>query len=358
MTYSPHTPLKGRGTASNADSRYGLHRRETVDDGWNTLEEEPPRLATTVTVETAKRILSRNASPDIPFDQSINAYRGCEHGCIYCYARPTHAYMDLSPGLDFESKLFAKPDAARLLRSELRKRGYRCTPIALGANTDPYQPIEKDWRITRQILEVLAETRHPVTITTKAALVERDMDLLAQLAADHLVQVQISITTLDKDLARRLEPRASSPRRRLQAIESLSRAGVPVGVMVAPVIPVLTDSEMEAILSAAAQAGAVHAGYQLLRLPLEVAELFQAWLKEQEPLKAEHVMSRVRDAREGRDNDSRFETRQLGTGAYAGLLRQRFRLAERKAGLAADFPALNTALFKPPLLPGEQMSLF
>lgn len=358
MAHDPSKPHPGRAAGSNQDSRYSRYRHEACDDGWESPDEEPARLATTVTVETAKRIISCNDSPDIPFEQSINAYRGCEHGCIYCYARPTHAYLGLSPGLDFESRLYAKPDAARLLQNELRKRSYRCRPIALGANTDPYQPIERDWRITRQILEVLAECRHPVTITSKSALLERDLDLLAALAADRLVHVQISVTTLDKQLARRLEPRASSPRRRLQTIQALSQAGIPVGIMLAPVIPVLTDSEMESILAAGARAGAIHAGYQLLRLPLEVAELFEDWLERHEPLKAAHVMNRIRDTREGRANDSRFGLRHAGTGVYADLLRQRFRLAAKKHDLLSAAPALATGLFKPPVLAGEQLSLF
>lgn len=351
-------PHKGRAATGNEDSRYSRYRHESCDDGWEPGDADPAALATTVTVETARRIISRNDSPDIPFNQSINAYRGCEHGCIYCYARPTHAYLGLSSGLDFESKLYAKADAAHLLITELRKRGYRCAPIAMGANTDPYQPIERHWRITRQILEILAECRHPVTITSKAALIERDLDLLARLAADNLVQVQISVTTLDPDLARRLEPRASAPRRRLQAIETLSRAGIPVGVMLAPVIPVLTDGEMEAILAAAAQAGARYAGYQFLRLPLEVADLFAAWLQQHEPLKAEHVMNRIRDSRGGLANDSRFGVRHSGTGAYADLLQQRFRLGLKKARLTQDSPALETGLFRKPVLVGEQLSLF
>jgi DNA repair photolyase len=358
MAHNPHHIMKGRAATRNDGSRYLQRQHEACDDGWGSLDQPPAPLPTTVTEENAKRIISTNDSPDIPFEQSINAYRGCEHGCIYCYARPTHAYLGLSPGLDFETRLYAKPDAARLLAQELRKRGYRCQPIALGANTDPYQPIERDRRLTRQILEVLAECRHPVTITTKSALLERDIDLLQRLAADGLVHVNLSITTLAPALARRLEPRTSSPRRRLQAIHTLRQAGIPVGVMLAPVIPVLTDSEMEAILAAAAHAGAGYAGYQLLRLPLEVAELFENWLEQHEPLKASHVMQRIRDTREGRNNDSRFGQRLAGSGPYADLLGQRFRLAVKKNGLPVAAPPLETGLFKPPVLSGEQLSLF
>lgn len=351
-------PGKGRAAGSNRVSRYNQHQRESFDDGWLQEDEEPPRLATTVQRDTAKTIIARNTSPDIPFEQSLNAYRGCEHGCIYCYARPSHAYLGLSPGLDFETRLFAKPHAAELLKKELRKRDYRCSPLALGANTDPYQPIERDWRITRQVLEVLAECRHPVSITTKSCLVERDLDILAPMAEQNLVQVQISVTTLDKELARRLEPRASSPRRRLEAIARLRGAGVPAAVMVAPVIPVLTDGELETILASAAQAGATQAGYILLRLPLELVELFAEWLEAHEPLKAAHVMSRLRDLRSGGAYDSRFGLRQLGTGPFADLLRQRFRLALKRSGLSDTWPALDAGQFRPPVMPGDQLSLF
>ena len=302
-------------------------------------------------------MIQRNDSPDLPFSLSLNAYRGCEHGCIYCYARPSHAYLNLSPGLDFETKLFAKPDAAKLLRAELAKPSYQCSPIALGSNTDPYQPIEREWKITRQILEVLAEHRHPVSIVTKSALVERDSDVLTQLASDDLVQVFVSVTTLDAELARNMEPRAASPRRRLQAIQTLNEAGVPCGVMVAPVIPFLTDSELEHILQAAHLHGARSAGYTLLRLPYELKDLFKDWLAVHYPLKAEHVMNRMREMRGGRENDPDFGSRFHGQGLFADLLKQRFRKACERMGLNLEDRPLDTGLFKPPSRNG-QMDLF
>lgn len=262
-----HEVAKGRGATLQIEGRFESAARERVDDGWGTIDEALPPFKTTVTVEQARTVIQRHDSPDLPFAQSLNAYRGCEHGCIYCYARPSHAYLNLSPGLDFETRLFAKPDAAKLLRAELAKPSYQCSPIALGSNTDPYQPIEREWRITRQILEVLAECAHPLSIVTKSALIERDLDLLTQLARDNLVQVFISVTTLDAELARKMEPRASSARRRLQAMQKLNEAGVPCGVLVAPVIPFLTDAELENVLQAAQQNGARSAGYTLLRLP-------------------------------------------------------------------------------------------
>ncbi|MBI3902594.1 MAG: PA0069 family radical SAM protein [Nitrosomonadales bacterium] len=331
--------------------------RERFDDGWDSAEEALPPFKTTVTVEHAKSVIQRHDSPDLPFDYSLNAYRGCEHGCIYCYARPSHAYLNLSPGLDFETRLFAKPDAAQLLRAELAKPSYRCAPIALGSNTDPYQPIEREWNITRQILEVLAECRHPLSIVTKSALIERDLDLLTQLAQDHLVQVFISVTTLDMEIARKLEPRASSPRRRLQAIARLNAAGVPCGVMVAPVIPFLTDAELEKILEAAYAQGARSAGYTLLRLPYELKELFKDWLATHYPLKAEHVMSRLREMRGGKENDSNFGSRFSGGGLFADLLAQRFRIACERMGFNLEDRALDTERFKPPAR-GGQMDLF
>ena len=275
---------KGRGATLQVEGRFESVARERIDDGWSTADEELPPFRTTVTVERAKSVIQRHDSPDLPFDYSLNAYRGCEHGCIYCYARPSHAYLNLSPGLDFETRLFAKPEAAQLLRAELAKPSYQCSPIALGSNTDPYQPIEREWQITRQILQVLAECKHPLSIVTKSALIERDLDLLAQLARDNLVQVFISITTLDAELARKLEPRASSPRRRLQAMQRLNEAGVPCGVMVAPVIPFLTDAELESVLQAAYEHGARTTAYTLLRLPYELKELFKDWLATHYPL--------------------------------------------------------------------------
>ena len=352
-----HEVTKGRGATLQIEGRFESLAREIVDDGWSTADEELPPFRTTVTEEHAKSIISHNESPDLPFSQSINAYRGCEHGCIYCYARPSHAYVNLSPGLDFESKLFAKPDAAKLLRAELAKPSYQCSPIALGSNTDPYQPIEREWKITRQILEVLAEYKHPVSIVTKSALVERDLDLLTQLSRDHLVRVFVSVTTLDAELARKMEPRAASPRRRLQAVKALNDAGVPCGVMVAPVIPFLTDAELEHILQAAQEHGALSAGYVLLRLPYEVKDLFKDWLTVHYPLKAEHVMSRLREMRGGRENDPEFGSRFRGQGLFADLLKQRFRKACERLGLNLENRSLNTGLFKPPSRDG-QMDLF
>ncbi|BBI98878.1 radical SAM protein [Ferrigenium kumadai] len=352
-----HEVAKGRGATLQIDGRFEIAARERIDDGWGTADEELPPLRTTVTVEKAKSILQRQASPDLPFDYSLNAYRGCEHGCIYCYARPSHGYLNLSPGLDFETKLFAKPDAAKLLRAELAKPSYHCSPIALGVNTDSYQPIERELKIVRQILEVLAECKHPASIITKSALVERDIDLLAQLAQDDLVQVFISVTTLDSEIARKLEPRASSPRRRLQAIQRLNEAGVPCGVMAAPVIPFLTDAELENILQAAHEHGARAAGYQLLRLPYELKDLFKDWLSVHYPLKAEHVMNRLREMRGGKENDSEFGSRFRGNGLFSDLLSKRFHMACERLGLNLEDTALNTSHFKPPVR-GGQMQLF
>jgi DNA repair photolyase len=351
-------PAKGRGAVSNLKQRFEQHSVEAVDDGWGTIEEETPPLQTTVTPDPARSIITRNDSPDVGFSQSINPYRGCEHGCIYCFARPTHAYLNLSPGLDFETKLFYKQNASVLLEQELRRPGYRCEPIMLGASTDPYQPVEKDLRVTRGILEVLARFRHPVGIVTKGTLVERDLDLLADLARDDLVRVFISLTSLRNDIKRTLEPRAASPARRLELARRLSKAGVPVGVLVAPVIPVITDGEMDTILAAAAGAGARMAGYVLLRLPHEVKDLFREWLDAHHPLKAAHVMSLVRQARGGRDYDSRWGLRQRGTGDYADMLAQRFRLACKRHGLnRREDREWNTRAFCPPRTAGDQLSL-
>jgi len=356
-TIVKHEVTKGRGATMQIEGRFESVARERVDDGWNTAEDELPPFKTTVTVEHAKSIIQHHDSPDLPFDYSLNAYRGCEHGCIYCYARPSHGYLNLSPGLDFESKLFAKPDAAQLLRAELAKPSYRCSPIALGANTDHYQPIEREWKITRQILEVLAECKHPASIITKSALIERDLDVLAQMARDHLVQVFISITNLDAELARKLEPRAASPRRRLLAMQRLGEAGVPCGVMVAPVIPFLTDAELENVLEAAQQHGARQAGYTLLRLPYELKDLFKDWLVTHYPLKAEHVMSRLCEMRDGKENDSAFGSRFRGEGLFAELLAKRFKLACQRLGLNREKITLDTTRFIKPNLSG-QSSLF
>ena len=352
-----HETAKGRGATLQIEGRFEKVAREHFDDGWNTADEELPPFRTTVTVENAKSILQRQTSPDLPFDQSLNAYRGCEHGCIYCYARPSHGYLNLSPGLDFETKLFAKPDAAQLLRAELARPSYRCAPIALGSNTDPYQPVERDWQITRQILEVLAECKHPLSIVTKSALVERDLDLLAQLARDKLVRVFVSVTTLDAEIARTMEPRAASPRRRLQAIQRLNEAGVPCGVMVAPVIPFLTDAELENILEAAHEHGARSAGYTLLRLPYELKDLFRDWLTTHYPLKAEHVMSRLREMRGGKENDPEFGSRFRGNGLFADLLARRFHKVCERLEFNRDDTLLDTTCFRPPSR-GGQMDLF
>ena len=358
MDVKPVIKLKGRGALSNPPARYESCAHAGIDDGWSPGDPEPPALRTTVTVDAARSVITRNQSPDVPFDQSINPYRGCEHGCVYCFARPTHAYLGLSPGLDFESRLFAKPDAAERLREELRKPGYVCRPIALGTNTDPYQPVEREWRVTRQIIEVLAECRHPLSIVTKSALVERDVDLLAPMAAAGLVEVFVSVTTLDHGLARRLEPRATAPRRRVETLRALNRAGVPAGVLFAPVIPALNDAEMEAVLEACAEAGARWAGYVLLRLPLEVKDLFQEWLRTHAPLKAAHVMSLLRAARGGKEYDPRFGARMIGTGVYADALRRRFELVCRRLGLNKSRHRLDTSRFRPPARGGDQMSLW
>lgn len=335
---------RGRGALNNPDGRYNASRHTAIDDGWPQNQTETG-IATRVEEESARTILSQNQSPDIPFTQSINPYRGCEHGCIYCYARPTHAYMGWSPGLDFETRLTAKTNAASLLRKVFKARDYRCSPIALGANTDPYQPIEQRYRITGEILDVLLEYRHPCIITTKSALVERDLDVLASMAGLNLIQVNVSLTTLKPVLARKLEPRASTPQRRLQCIEALRSAGIPVSVLLAPVIPVLTDPEMERILRAAASAGAQSADYVLLRLPLEVDALFNAWLNEHIPGQAGHVLKQIRACRSGRANDPRFGSRLRGEGAYADMLSQRFRLASRRLGLNLELQALDCSRF-------------
>jgi len=342
-------PVKGRGAPSNVEGRYESATREAFDDGWAREDEPPRRLETEITRETAKSIIARNESPDVPFEQSINPYRGCEHGCSYCYARPSHAYLGLSPGLDFETRIFAKINAAELLRKEFTAPGYLCSVISLGANTDPYQPAERELRITRSILEVLAEFRHPFTIVTKNALVERDVDLIAPMAGQNLARVFVSVTNLDPDLARRLEPRASAPYRRLAAIKRLADSGIPCGVLVAPIIPFLNDGDMESILEAAREAGATWAGYIVLRLPHELKELFKDWLAEHYPMRAERIMARIRDLRGGRENDPRFGARMEGSGEYAELIRLRFERACRRVGLETGGRSdLDTGLFRVP----------
>lgn len=349
--------IKGRGAASNTSGRFESNRHEVFDDGWDAPADET-RQKTLVQADASRSILSYNDSPDLPFDRSVNPYRGCEHGCVYCFARPTHAYLGLSPGLDFETRLFSKPNAAALLEEALRKPGYRCQTLALGVNTDAYQPIERKLEITRSVLQVLQQFRHPVAIVTKSALVERDIDILREMADDQLVSVYVSITTLDAELARKLEPRAAAPHRRLQTIRALTEAGIPASVLVAPVIPVLTDPELDSILAAVKDAGAQSAAYILLRLPLEVSELFQQWLQEHYPLKAEHVMTRVRDTRGGKDYDSRFGARLSGTGAFADIIAQRFALACKKLELKPRDYTLNNGAFRVPKRSGDQMGLF
>jgi len=350
-------PRKGRGAVSNPDGRFESCTRAAVDDGWGGADDELPPLRTTVAVDRARTVIARNDSPDVPFAQSINPYRGCEHGCIYCYARPSHAYLGLSPGLDFETRLFAKTDAAQRLRAELARPGYRCQPIALGANTDPYQPLERRRRVTRAVIEVLAECRHPLSVVTKSALVERDLDLLAPMAAERLASVHVSITTLDTGLARIMEPRAAAPLRRLELVRRLRAADVPCGVLVAPLIPGLTDHELEPILEAAAQAGANSARYILIRLPGEVDGLFQQWLHAHYPDRAQHVLSLLRQCRGGRTNDPRFGRRMRGDGPVADLLARRFAVASRRLGLDGDGIDLDTTRFRPPARDPAQLAL-
>ena len=353
------TRIKGRGAASNPEGRFESAKLEAFDDGWQREAETPPHPATSVTEERARSIISRNDSPDIPFEQSINPYRGCEHGCIYCYARPSHGYLNLSPGLDFETKLFAKTNAVELLRAELAKPGYRVSPINLGANTDPYQPIERRYQITRQILQAMLEHKHPVTVITKNALVERDLDLLAALARENLVYAFVSITSLDNKLSAKLEPRASAPHRRIAALKALSDAGVPCGVMVAPIIPMLTDKWMEDILTHAREAGARTAGYTILRLPWELKDLVREWLQLHFPERAEHVLSLVRQMRGGRDNDPRFGSRMRGEGEFAELIRQRFHIATRKLGFGRSRDVqLDDSKFTAPRKATPQGELF
>ncbi|MBP2547832.1 DNA repair photolyase [Neorhizobium galegae] len=347
---------RGRGAGLNPSGRFETERREVFDDGWQTLEELAP-FKTEVQVEKPRTIISRNESPDIPFDRSINPYRGCEHGCIYCFARPTHSYMGLSAGLDFEAKLFAKPDAPKLLERELSRPDYRLRTIAIGTNTDPYQPIEREWRVMRQILEVLAKANHPVMIVTKSALVTRDIDILSEMAAKGLAKVGISVTTLDGKLARTMEPRASTPAKRLEAISKLTAAGIPTSVLVAPVIPALNDHEIERILDAAKAAGASEASYVLLRLPLEVSPLFRDWLLRHYPDRYRHVMSLVRSMRGGKDYDAEFGKRMKGAGPYAWQISRRFELATKRLGLGRRGMPLRDDLFIPPAGTGIQLSL-
>jgi DNA repair photolyase len=373
--------LRGRGAVSNAVGRYERHARVLLDDGWNRPrqpvpqalpaaipaapddgwapdDDAPPPLRTEVIIDSTRTIITRNQSPDISFDRSINPYRGCEHGCIYCFARPTHAYLGMSPGIDFETRLFAKPNAAELLTKELSAPGYEPRTIAIGTNTDPYQPIEKKMRIMRSVLEVLRDFRHPVGIVTKSPLVVRDADILGEMAQMGLARVALSITTLDRRLARVMEPRAGTPPRRLEAIRELNAAGIPTNVMFAPVIPALNDGEMESVLAAAKDAGARSAGYVLLRLPLEIKDLFREWLETNRPDSAKHVMSLIRQMRDGKDYDAQWHLRQRGTGPYAQMLARRFHMAVKRLGMNGNSKPLRTDLFRRPPRSGDQLVLF
>jgi DNA repair photolyase len=348
---------RGRGTLSNASGRYEPLARIAFDDGWRSLDELPP-FKTTVTVDATRKIITRNQSPDIGFDRSINPYRGCEHGCVYCFARPTHAYLGMSPGLDFESKLFVKPEAAELLEKELAHPKYEPKVIAIGTNTDPYQPIERRYKIMRRILEVLDKTNHPVGIVTKSALVLRDLDILARMAERGLVKVALSVTTLDPELARKMEPRAATPMRRLETLRRLSQAGVPTTVMVAPIIPAINDMDIERILEAAKMAGVKEAGYVLLRLPLEVRDLFHEWVRANYPDRADKVIKIVRETQGGKDYDSKWFTRGRGTGPYAWLIGRRFQMTCERLGLNERRLSLDTSQFGPPQPNDDQLKLF
>ena len=353
----PGQRLRGRGVDSNRTGRFEPTSREAYDDGWDLVEEDQ-LVRTEVRLERPRSAITYNRSPDLPFDRSINPYRGCEHGCVYCYARPTHAYLNLSPGVDFETRLIARPGIAAVLDAELRKPAYAVQPFAIGTNTDPYQPIERDHILMRPILQVLSDFRHPVWITTRGTTVERDIDLIAPLAAQGLAAVSISVTTLDDALARKMEPRAPAPRRRLQMIERLARAGIPVRIQVSPLIPALTDHELEGILQAGRDAGATYANSIPLRLPLEVATLFREWLEATFPDRAARVMGRVRELHGGRDYDPAFGTRMRGQGLWADLIHRRADLARKRLGLDSGLPPLRCDLFQPPPRAGDQLSLF
>ncbi len=360
-SFLPLKALKGRGAASNPEGRFESIRHHAEDDGWQSLllDEQAPRPRTVVTEERARSVITRNDSPDIHFTQALNPYRGCEHGCIYCFARPSHSYINLSPGLDFETKLRAKSNLAEVLQLELSRPSYVVSPINIGSNTDPYQPIERRWRLTRAALELLAECHHPCTIVTKNAMVDRDLDILVPMARERLVQVFVSVNSLDNHLAAKLEPRASAPHRRIKAIRTLAEAGVPVGVLVAPIIPALNDSDMEAVLEQAAEAGARCAGYTTLRLPYELKALFREWLALHVPQRAAHVMSLVQQMHGGRDYDSDFTTRMRGQGVFAELIRRRFDVACRKHGFGrARELWLDATRFVPPRKPSPQGDLF
>ncbi|WP_170557117.1 PA0069 family radical SAM protein [Ruegeria atlantica] len=349
--------IKARGVASNEAGRFERFATEPCDDGWE-MDEELPTLRTEVREEISRSIITYNRSPDLPFDRSINPYRGCEHGCVYCFARPTHAYLGLSPGLDFETRLIARPNAAEVLRKELSSARYKVATVSMGTNTDPYQPIEKGHRITRECLQVLQQFQHPVAIVTKGTMIERDLDILAPMAQLGLVRVGLSLTTLDPGLSRRMEPRAPSPLRRLATIRRLTDAGVPVRVMTSPLIPGLTDHELESLLEAGHDAGADSASWIMLRLPREVSELWQSWLQQHEPARAEKVMSKLREMHGGRDYDPRWGHRMRGEGEYAGIVAKRFALAVKRLGLATKTAPLRCDLFSRPAQAGDQLTLF
>jgi DNA repair photolyase len=353
----PGQRIRARGADSNRAGRFEANDRAAFDDGWD-LPEEDRLIATEVRIERPRSAISWNRSPDLPFDRSINPYRGCEHGCIYCYARPTHAYLNLSAGLDFETRLIARPGIASVLETEMRRTSYRVAPLAIGTNTDPYQPVERDHGIMRDVLQVLSAFRHPVWITTRGTMIERDIDLIAPMASDRLASVSISVTTLDETVARKMEPRAPAPKRRLQMIRRLSEAGVPIRIQVSPLIPALTDHELEAVMEAGRDAGATAANTIPLRLPLEVSTLFREWLEATFPDRAERVMGRVRELHGGRDYDPEFGTRMRGQGLWAELIHRRADLARRRLGLDEGLPALRTDLFKAPPKAGDQLSLF
>lgn len=357
MASRSNTQQKARGARSNATGRFEAHSRETVDDGWGGDTDHDAPVVTEVREEMARRIITYNRSPDLPFDRSLNPYRGCEHGCIYCFARPTHAYLGLSPGLDFETRLVARPNAAERLRREISADGYRVATLAMGTNTDPYQPIERDRRITRTCLEVLAEANHPVALVTKGTLVERDIDILSEMGRQKLARVGISVTTLDENLARRMEPRAPTPKRRLQTISRLVQKGIEVRVMASPMVPAMTDHELEAILKAGAEAGATSASWIMLRLPLEVSKLWQEWLEIHAPDRAARIMARLREMHGGKEYDARWGHRMRGEGEYAEMVQKRFRLALKRTGLSEKAEPLRRDLFRPPALDGRQMSL-
>lgn len=351
------SPFKARASCSNETGRFEQYTAEEFDDGWGGDRAANPRVQTDIRTEVARSIISYNRSPDLPFDRSINPYRGCEHGCIYCFARPTHAYLGLSPGLDFETRLIARPNAASVLRRQLSSKSYKVATMAMGTNTDPYQPIDRDWALTRQCLQVLAAAKHPVAIVTKGALIERDIDILSDMARDGLARVGISVTTLDPEISRKMEPRAPSPHRRLKTIERLANAGIEVRVMASPMVPAFTDPELESILQAGADAGATFASWIMLRLPREVSQLWQEWLNEHYPNRATRIMSRLRDMHGGKDYDARWGHRMRGEGTYAEMVQMRFLLACKRTNLLQTAPDLRCDLFRRPNRDHRQMTL-